>query len=155
LKESDEDPLDFLTEPWVLVQLPFQPTLLHQWLATLVAEYLKFEKMQADTFHHYLALSRHLKVRLAKSGVDEVRAFAECSLTIGRAFLTCAYANSATQGENFSVRDFWRELTTKAFPLAEVLKTIDKAYAHHFFENSIANCDCYLGNDSLKVGLFL
>lgn len=39
---------EFLFEPWVLVQLPFQATLMHQWTVALLAEALKLQIELAD-----------------------------------------------------------------------------------------------------------
>jgi len=36
--------VEFLLDPWVLIQLPFQPVLFHQWTVALYAETLKFSK---------------------------------------------------------------------------------------------------------------
>jgi hypothetical protein len=44
-------PAEFLLEPWVLVQLPWNPVLLHQWLVAVFAEYLKL-KIQFADFRH-------------------------------------------------------------------------------------------------------
>jgi hypothetical protein len=41
---------EFLLEPWVLLQLPFQPSLLHQWTVALLAETLKFQKDTVTIF---------------------------------------------------------------------------------------------------------
>lgn len=41
---------EFLLEPWVLMQLPFQPTLLHQWAVALLAEALKLRNQITDFF---------------------------------------------------------------------------------------------------------
>jgi len=49
--EQCKSAAEFLLEPWILVQLPFQPVLLHQWSVALLAESLKFEKeLQEMTF---------------------------------------------------------------------------------------------------------
>jgi len=37
-------------EPWVLLQLPFQPLLLHQWSVVLLAEALKFQQEICDFY---------------------------------------------------------------------------------------------------------
>jgi len=42
--EECQTAAEFLLEPWILVQLPFQPLLLHQWSVALLAEALKFQK---------------------------------------------------------------------------------------------------------------
>lgn len=41
---------EFLLEPWLLLQLPFQPSLLHQWAVALLAETLKFQKETMTIF---------------------------------------------------------------------------------------------------------
>jgi len=48
--EVCESAAEFLLEPWVLLQLPFQPLLLHQWSVALLAESLRF---QAELFPFY------------------------------------------------------------------------------------------------------
>ncbi|XP_065344160.1 uncharacterized protein LOC135942135 [Cloeon dipterum] len=45
-------PEDFLFEPWILIQLPFQPVLLHQWLVAVFVEVLIFE-MEMSEFYNY------------------------------------------------------------------------------------------------------
>jgi hypothetical protein len=52
--ELCESPSDFILEPWILVQLPFQPLILFQWLVAVFAETLKFESETADFFHLHL-----------------------------------------------------------------------------------------------------
>jgi len=42
--EECESAAEFLLEPWVLVQLPFQPVLLHQWSVPLMAKSLKLKE---------------------------------------------------------------------------------------------------------------
>jgi len=42
--EECETAAEFLLEPWILVQLPFQPLLLHQWSVALLAEALKLKQ---------------------------------------------------------------------------------------------------------------
>lgn len=42
---------EFILDPWVLIQLPWHPLMLHQWLAAVLAETLKFEKEIAEFFH--------------------------------------------------------------------------------------------------------
>jgi hypothetical protein len=39
---------DFLLNPWVLIQLPFRPAVLHQWAVALLAEALKFQLEISD-----------------------------------------------------------------------------------------------------------
>jgi len=46
--EECKSAAEFLLEPWVLLQLPFQPLLLHQWCVALHAESLKFKKEICD-----------------------------------------------------------------------------------------------------------
>ena len=41
---------EFLLEPWVLLQLPFQPSMLHQWAVALLAETLRFQKETVTIF---------------------------------------------------------------------------------------------------------
>jgi hypothetical protein len=41
---------EFMLEPWVLLQLPFHPSLLHQWAVALLAETLKFQKDTVTIF---------------------------------------------------------------------------------------------------------
>jgi len=42
--EECKSAAEFLLEPWVLLQLPFQPALLHQWCVALMAEALRFRR---------------------------------------------------------------------------------------------------------------
>lgn len=42
---------EFLLEPWVLLQLPFQPALLHQWAVALLAETLRFQQDMVTIFN--------------------------------------------------------------------------------------------------------
>jgi len=46
--EECQSAAEFLLEPWVLIQLPFKPLLLHQWCVALIAEALKFYKELGD-----------------------------------------------------------------------------------------------------------
>jgi len=46
--EECQSAAEFLLEPWILVQLPFQPLLLHQWAVALLAEALKFQRELDD-----------------------------------------------------------------------------------------------------------
>jgi len=48
--EQCESAAEFLLEPWVLIQLPYQPILMHQWAVALMAEALKFQKELADLY---------------------------------------------------------------------------------------------------------
>jgi len=146
MEEDKEDNLEFVMDPWVLVQLPFQPTLLHQWSIALLAEYLQFESAVC-CFHRYAtATSTTSKVKLAKTTIDQIRAFAEYTLTATRAFLSDAYANSR---KKTSTREFWRMLMTTAIPLADVLKTVKKM---HFDRRLMSStCDCDSGQDFKKV----
>jgi hypothetical protein len=41
---------EFLLEPWVLLQLPFQPSMLHQWAVAVLAETLRFQKETVTIF---------------------------------------------------------------------------------------------------------
>jgi len=49
--EQCESAAEFILEPWVLVQLPFQPLLLHQWLVAVLAETLKFKTEMVEFKH--------------------------------------------------------------------------------------------------------
>ncbi|XP_065341631.1 uncharacterized protein LOC135940603 [Cloeon dipterum] len=40
-------PRDFILDPWILVQLPFQPSILQQWVAAVYVEYLKLREQMA------------------------------------------------------------------------------------------------------------
>jgi len=54
LQESLEDcqtAAEFLLEPWILVQLPFQPLLFYQWSVALLAEALTFQKELCEIFY--------------------------------------------------------------------------------------------------------
>jgi len=147
-EKDDEAILDFLTDPWVLVQLPFQPTLLHQWSLALLTEYLRFEK-EVSGFHNYATkTSSASKVELAKTTVDQIRAFAEFTLTAVRAFLSEAYADSS---KKISARGFWRILMTKALPLADVLKSAKKRNLNSKRIPSVVSCDCESGQNFKKV----
>ena len=42
---------DFLLEPCILIQLPWTPILLHQWLVAALAEVLLFEKSSVELRH--------------------------------------------------------------------------------------------------------
>jgi len=48
--EQSESAAEFLLNPWVLIQLPFQPVLFHQWTVALFAETLKFKNEINDFF---------------------------------------------------------------------------------------------------------
>jgi hypothetical protein len=43
---------EFLLEPWVLLQMPFQPSLLHQWAVALLAEALTFQLKISPIFSY-------------------------------------------------------------------------------------------------------
>jgi len=49
--EQCQSAAEFLLEPWILVQLPFQPILFHQWSVALLAEALKFEKELFELYY--------------------------------------------------------------------------------------------------------
>jgi hypothetical protein len=67
--EECESAEEFLLEPWVLLQLPFEPTILHQWTVALMAEALRFRKKITD--FTTMAYPEHLK-----SAVDKLVAIA-------------------------------------------------------------------------------
>jgi hypothetical protein len=43
---------DFLLDPWILIQLPFQPVLLHQWAVALLAEAIIFQRKITPIFSY-------------------------------------------------------------------------------------------------------
>jgi len=49
--EQCQSAAEFLLEPWILVQLPFQPLLFYQWSVALIAEALKFQ-MELGEFRY-------------------------------------------------------------------------------------------------------
>jgi len=57
--EECESAEEFLLEPWVLLQLPFEVTILHQWTVALMAEALRFQKKHTD--FTTMAYPEHLK----------------------------------------------------------------------------------------------
>jgi len=48
--EECQSAAEFLLEPWILVQLPFQPLLFHQWSVALLAEALNFKKELCEIY---------------------------------------------------------------------------------------------------------
>jgi hypothetical protein len=62
--EQCESAEEFLLEPWVLLQLPFEPTILHQWAVALMAEALRFQKKIIDFIA--MAYPEHLKTVVDK-----------------------------------------------------------------------------------------
>jgi hypothetical protein len=38
-----DNPAEFLCNPWVLIQLPWHPVILHQWLLAVFAEFIRFQ----------------------------------------------------------------------------------------------------------------
>jgi len=60
--EECQTATEFLLEPWILVQLPFQPLLFHQWSVALLAEALKFEIELKELFY----IPSHLKTPVGK-----------------------------------------------------------------------------------------
>jgi hypothetical protein len=52
---------EYLFEPWVLLQLPFEPVILHQWSVALMAEALRFRKQITD--FTTMAYPKNLKSR--------------------------------------------------------------------------------------------
>jgi len=79
--EQCESAAEFLLEPWVLLQLPFEPTILHQWTVALMAEALRFQKKITD--FTTMAYPEHLK-----TVVDKLIAIASLLLNGANKFLS-------------------------------------------------------------------
>jgi len=89
--EECESAAEFLLEPWVLVQLPFQPLLLHQWCVALMAEALKFKTELGDICYFPLQLQSAGKKLLEMWNVmflTVVKYFShfQCNVYLGSSF---------------------------------------------------------------------
>jgi hypothetical protein len=80
--EECESAEEFLLEPWVLLQLPFEPTILHQWTVALMAEAMRFRMKIVD--FTTMAYPEHLK-----SVVDKLVAIATLLLEGAHFFMKC------------------------------------------------------------------
>jgi hypothetical protein len=80
--EECESAKEFLLEPWVLLQLPFEPTILHQWTVALMAEALRFKKKYTD--FTTMAYPEHLK-----QFVDQLTAMNILLLNGANFFMLC------------------------------------------------------------------
>jgi hypothetical protein len=72
---------EFLLEPWVLLQLPFEPTILHQWTVALMVEALQFQKKITD--FTTMAYPEHLK-----NAVDKLTEIGSLLLNGANTFLS-------------------------------------------------------------------
>jgi hypothetical protein len=60
---------EFLLEPWVLLQIPFQPAMLHQWAVALLAESMIFQQKISPIYcfgfsHKFNFITEHLRLML-------------------------------------------------------------------------------------------
>jgi len=156
MEEMDKPVDSFLWNPWVILQVPLQPTLAHQWFAALLIEYLKFEKMQAETFHHYPSRSANLSmVKLGKTNATKVRINFYLSMVAAKSFLGRSYDTSVDSPPIDAKWFCWESFRSTALPTADVVKkalelgsTLDK--------NSVcSSCKCVSGLEDVEVGSVL
>jgi len=71
--EQCETSAEFLLEPWLLVQLAWNPLMFHQWLVAVTAEIYKFEKELAEFYHWPVAQQQIPTLSSLWSITDQLR----------------------------------------------------------------------------------
>jgi hypothetical protein len=123
--EECESAEEFLLEPWVLLQLPFEPTILHQWTVALMAEALRFRKKITD--FTTMAYPEHLK-----SAVDKLVAIDtllqnganSCMSYVAQLTLSVAAKKESIQRIHFFAEFCWEDFQRFLPQLLSALKFV-------------------------------
>lgn len=79
-----------MLEPWVLIQLPFRPAVLHQWAVALLAEALKFQLKISDlliidspvVYHPLIEKLGEMNIVMHSSAELSIQYFTRCCAEI-------------------------------------------------------------------------